>query len=122
MIYPAVRRHPYSISGIAVPLLAISLLIQPADATASQRARRPRSAAAVAPAEDATLITGAVESASPGVIHTRGRRFDVSRARFVGPDGKPSSASFVRHGIKVSLTLDGGRVVEVRIYPPMARE
>lgn len=121
MIDPATRRHIVSTFWIAIPLLALSLAIVPAEGSAAQKARHSRAAAVESP-QDATLLTGAVESASPGVIHMRGRRFDVSRARFVGPDGKASSASVVRHGIKVSLTLDGGRVVEVRIYPPMARE
>lgn len=121
MVYRVMRREAVSTFWIAIPLLALSLAIVPAEGSAAQKARHSR-AEAVEPPQDATLLTGAVESASPGVIHMRGRRFDVSRARFVGPDGKASSAAAVRHGITVSLTLDNGRVVEVRIYPPMAHE
>lgn len=72
--------------------------------------------------EGASLVTGFVESVDARLLSIRGHRFDVSRARFVGPDGKPSSAKQVQRGTKVSVRLDGRLVVEVVVYPPMARE
>lgn len=105
--------------------LAIMVLAAPLGAQAARKsgkAAKPKARTGEQIHSDGPFVTGVVEVAGPGHVSFKGHRFDVSRARFVRPDGKSASAAELRQGTKVTLMINEKRVYEVVVYPPMARE